>query len=1267
MDPFTQRMLERAKARREKLEAKLPPSEQNKRQRLPLIENNQTVEIPKSPRSSPATPTKIEKTYSVSQPLIFNGEDENDVAVKINIVHQNNIQVEVQVEEREITLSEYLKEKENDSNFLEIQKANKENKGVTMGANSHQISDKSSDMDKTDTRSEIRDACKSRLQKLGKFYSDGGRLSSPIHQSRDLNLERIEPVEVATKDVANEDMTKNDQPTRVKKFGRLAALADHINNWEDDTSHHDFKDKKPEPSKPAFKNVAKIEPTAITKPKDNSSNVKPAISAKVAAACNKLTEQPKSNNVTANKVTSAVSNSIFKKLDSPKVEPPTSKPQSSTPSKTVSAGNSTPVKKKPEVAASSPVSAVKFQPHIVASSPKKSSPKQAWDKKILDNLERQGFSRARAGNGDADADAGAGADTSGNRKGYGNAKDMAACAPIKRPPPPPPPTLALTIAPLPAPENQDEESQLPLGLRRDPAHMSVREKKAMFERRPASDDVKKFPVTNFKPKIETNCIPVPVHAPMHQKTADKVSNVITNNNKVTLSEQDISDKVKKEREDDMKVIFRRFQTPDFDKIEQDNRDDDGSSEISPLMGNAAVKSSTTSLNAKKPAIFNPPKTILAQSDDQISSTTDKTDAIVNNQPKKRCSIDSPLVVSALDNVKKIKVAPPRPGGIYPHLSDVEGQTSEEEKQSCPASLDTSSDSAYNEKADDFCNTSFGREVMQAVGVKKTPEISQKLSAKKTKGKSDRKRYMSNDSSDSSFNNENLDDFLDEAFDYDDNGPTPPKQNKNGTQPSNSFHYKKGSEIDVRPQADVFKSPLKIPGNSNRCPDKANEAVKPLVHTVSFYRRSQLQGSQPSTPVRIVHMESIDNNDETSEQAARQAQITAHESRRRVKELLEEVTKQNAVISQASQALNLCASTIEFSGSTEQAEGERLLLIATHRRQACLHEVQRVQVEGVGSHKGHSCTLNIEEIAVPLKREYIRQINADGAVGHYLVCLIKCQERIMATSLVKTSPDSFTVAFPDKFRLEGLDSDFKVTVETYSLQASKEILPHDIKYHIATKKSGKLATPRKGARGADLKSPLPMSSPGGPAAVRTPTMQPQGYCIFSYQQISRNNFTLSKAGGCSPLEGCLRVKLTCERQAGQVSSTRVHRGFLTMFEDAGGFGAWHRRWCVLHSGDLSYWRYPDDEKKKTPMGSIELSTATSEAVGPAPRDLCARPHTLLLETSSSFENVEGESARSLIIANGKRRHLLAADTKPERDAWAKAFNETLTELKDAMNT
>jgi actin-binding protein anillin len=49
---------------------------------------------------------------------------------------------------------------------------------------------------------------------------------------------------------------------------------------------------------------------------------------------------------------------------------------------------------------------------------------------------------------------------------------------------------------------------------------------------------------------------------------------------------------------------------------------------------------------------------------------------------------------------------------------------------------------------------------------------------------------------------------------------------------------------------------------------------------------------------------------------------------KVRKLLIEVEKQQTIISQTSQALNLCAATIEFSGSTESVEAERLLLIAS---------------------------------------------------------------------------------------------------------------------------------------------------------------------------------------------------------------------------------------------------------------------------------------------------------------------------------------------------
>lgn len=60
---------------------------------------------------------------------------------------------------------------------------------------------------------------------------------------------------------------------------------------------------------------------------------------------------------------------------------------------------------------------------------------------------------------------------------------------------------------------------------------------------------------------------------------------------------------------------------------------------------------------------------------------------------------------------------------------------------------------------------------------------------------------------------------------------------------------------------------------------------------------------------------------------------------------------------------------------------------------------------------------------------------------------------------------------------------------------------------------------------------------------------------------------------SPLEGSVEMRISCE-----LAVSVEHRGFLTMFDDVSGFGAWHRRWCLLKGHTLSYWKYPDDEKK-----------------------------------------------------------------------------------------
>lgn len=104
-------------------------------------------------------------------------------------------------------------------------------------------------------------------------------------------------------------------------------------------------------------------------------------------------------------------------------------------------------------------------------------------------------------------------------------------------------------------------------------------------------------------------------------------------------------------------------------------------------------------------------------------------------------------------------------------------------------------------------------------------------------------------------------------------------------------------------------------------------VLPLTHTVSFYRKQQTQAS--TTPVKhVIRATAIEELPEEDSKEEEQIRV-------RIRELRNEVTKQEMIISQTSQALNLCNSTPEFMGSTEQVEAERVLLVASKSTKSIL--------------------------------------------------------------------------------------------------------------------------------------------------------------------------------------------------------------------------------------------------------------------------------------------------------------------------------------------
>ncbi|KAF9794798.1 hypothetical protein SFRURICE_017488, partial [Spodoptera frugiperda] len=269
MDPFTQRMLERARARQEKIDQKLASTGQVVPKRRPLAENitvlkneNSPVKSPsKIPRESITSPRRVSKDGSKSETptkavvkrsslkadvaspqrarndIVVTKKEfkspkrgsinrrNSDVSVEINISHRNDIQIEVQVEERDAPISVVYDAQAKPGSNVII-------KEITDGSSINLEKAIEDASENKAQRGGLRHNVKSRLDRLGNLYSDKPTLSSPIHRT-ELEFTSATPPEP--------EQLKQQKPRPQdgkKKFGRLAALADQINNWEDDLTHH---------------------------------------------------------------------------------------------------------------------------------------------------------------------------------------------------------------------------------------------------------------------------------------------------------------------------------------------------------------------------------------------------------------------------------------------------------------------------------------------------------------------------------------------------------------------------------------------------------------------------------------------------------------------------------------------------------------------------------------------------------------------------------------------------------------------------------------------------------------------------------------------------------------------------------------------------------------------------------------------------------------------------------------------------------------------
>ncbi|NWU09682.1 ANLN protein, partial [Cephalopterus ornatus] len=444
----------------------------------------------------------------------------------------------------------------------------------------------------------------------------------------------------------------------------------------------------------------------------------------------------------------------------------------------------------------------------------------------------------------------------------------------------------------------------------------------------------------------------------------------------------------------------------------------------------------------------------------------------------------------------------------------------------------------------------------------------------------------------------------------------------------------------------------------------------LPYSVDAYRSQRFKETdRPSIKQIIVRKEDVASKLEVK----RNGPSDQVNIKKKMQELNNEINMQQTVIYQASQALNCCFDEEHGKGSQEEAEAERLLLLATEKRTALLEELNKLKSEGPHSkrNKGVSTSpefapsrgsVSISEMRLPLKADFVCGTvqKPDSANYYYVIILRSGAENMVATPLASTasSLNGDALSFTTTFTMHDVSNDFEINVEVYSLVQRKEVTSTD-KRKKANK--SKVITPKRLLTSITSKSNLltpAMASPGGPNAIRSTNFILVGSHKLSLSSVGNAKFALDKVPFLSPLEGHIYLKLKC-----QVDSLVEEKGFLTMFEDVSGFGAWHRRWCVLAGNCISYWTYPDDEKRKHPLGRINLANCTNHQIEPANREFCARPNTFELITvrpqrEDDRETLVSQCRDTLCVT----KNWLSADTKEERNLWMQKLNQVLVDLR-----
>ncbi|KAH8373609.1 hypothetical protein KR200_003425, partial [Drosophila serrata] len=342
--------------------------------------------------------------------------------------------------------------------------------------------------------------------------------------------------------------------------------------------------------------------------------------------------------------------------------------------------------------------------------------------------------------------------------------------------------------------------------------------------------------------------------------------------------------------------------------------------------------------------------------------------------------------------------------------------------------------------------------------------------------------------------------------------------------------------------------------------------------------------------------------------------------------------------QLAQAVSICRQMPELEISSEMVEAERLLLFSSLRKAAPLNE-------DCAPLAGRSQCLLIDAMELPVRAD----VSLDMFFNYHFICTFESGGVIRSTQSVECQNGS---AF---FRDCGL--------EFYSDERSDSL---ELRCQIFMLRLRKVSTlslePAKSLRrGSGNLGSSNSNSSSGSAGTENIISRFRLHASFTLRAMDLAPFELVASETRSGDKICLRSSRSWQFPLSPHSKStnlgpgisitgrvdlrlpKIHfAGYLNV-QDPKSRHHWNRRWCSLDSVLLAVWQHEDNLVDESPIFTMELPGCGQSVITAAPRELCARARSFLVQGKQS----EYESGV-----------FFAADTQSELQEWLTHLNEAL---------